>query len=504
MKEKIEVIDGQEIIVKDDVEIIDGQEIRIKEKSDISDRPKSRPKPKKEKPDRQKNKIQENEEIFDDPELRPKDDVQPSKNVGKIALAMQAISIVPLILFAVIIGMIASHQFQKAMYTEVENNFTTIGKNIEMILDASFPGDYSLKEAGNNGGLALYKGDTDITSKNDLVDHIKQDTQLEITLFYQDTRILTTLKKAGGERMVGTGAPMAVMEQVYKSDTAKFFTNSTIDSEKYFTYYRPIHNSDGNVTGMVAIAKPSKEVHELINQSVLPLLIADGVLVIIVGLLNLLYTKSFAKILLKIHSFLADVSTGNLNAVLDSAVLRRHDEFGDIGRSALSMQNSLRHLIEQDTLTGLYNRRSGNRRLIHVVSKAEHKKQPFAVCIGDIDFFKKVNDTYGHDAGDEVLKTVANALKEHMLKCGFVARWGGEEFLLVFDHMDATNAGKSLNDLLEKIRKLRIPYNEEIICVTMTFGVINGDHSDISKLLKDADDKLYFGKEHGRNRVITD
>ena len=108
------------------------------------------------------------------------------------------------------------------------------------------------------------------------------------------------------------------------------------------------------------------------------------------------------------------------------------------------------------------------------------------------------------NAGDEVLKTVANALKEHMLKCGFVARWGGEEFLLVFDHMDATNAGKSLNDLLEKIRKLRIPYNEEIICVTMTFGVINGDHSDISKLLKDADDKLYFGKEHGRNRVITD
>ena len=130
MKEKIEVIDGQEIIVKDDVEIIDGQEIRIKEKSDISDRQRSRPKPKKEKPDRQKNKIQENEEIFDDPELRPKDDVQPSKNVGKIALAMQAISIVPLILFAVIIGMIASHQFQKAMYTEVENNFTTIGKNI--------------------------------------------------------------------------------------------------------------------------------------------------------------------------------------------------------------------------------------------------------------------------------------------------------------------------------------------------------------------------------------
>ena len=504
MKEKIEVIDGQEIIVKDDVEIIDGQEIRIKEKSDISDRPKSRPKPKKEKPDRQKNKIQENEEIFDDPELRPKDDVQPSKNVGKIALAMQAISIVPLILFAVIIGMIASHQFQKAMYTEVENNFTTIGKNIEMILDASFPGDYRLENVGKSGGLKLYKGDTDITSKNDLIDQIKKDTKLEITLFYEDTRILTTLEKANGDRMIGTGAPAPVMEQVYKLDTAKFFTNSTIDGEKFFTYYLPLHNSDGKVTGMVAIAKPSAEVHALINQSVVPLLIADGVLVIIVGLMNLIYTKSFAKILLKIHSFLADVSTGNLNAILDKSVLKRHDEFGDIGRSALSMQNSLRHLIEQDALTGLYNRRSANRRLIHVVSKAEQKQQPFAICIGDIDFFKKVNDTYGHDAGDEVLKAVADTLREHMLTCGFVARWGGEEFLLVFDRMDAEKAGKSLNDLLNKIRKLKITYGELIITVTMTFGVVNGDHSDISKLLKDADDKLYYGKENGRNRVITD
>ena len=532
MKEKIEVIDGQEIRVKDNIEIIDGQEIRVKENIEVIDGQeieirdkresndirrkhtkkkkesvtgqKDKIKDKKERNDIQKSKTKDNEETDDDEEYTPKADVAPSKNVGKIALAMQAISIVPLILFAVIIGMLASHQFQKAMYEEVETNFTTIGKNVEMILDASFPGDYRLEDVGKNGGLKLYKGDTDITSRNDLIDQIKKDTKLELTLFYEDTRILTTLEKANGDRMIGTGAPAPVMEQVYKLDTAKFFTNSTIDGEKFFTYYLPLHNSDGKVTGMVAIAKPSAEVHALINQSVVPLLIADGVLVIIVGLMNLIYTKSFAKILLKIHSFLADVSTGNLNAILDKSVLKRHDEFGDIGRSALSMQNSLRHLIEQDALTGLYNRRSANRRLIHVVSKAEQKQQPFAICIGDIDFFKKVNDTYGHDAGDEVLKAVADTLREHMLTCGFVARWGGEEFLLVFDRMDAEKAGKSLNDLLNKIRKLKIAYGDQIITVTMTFGVVNGDHSDISKLLKDADDKLYYGKENGRNRVITD
>ena len=512
VKDGKEIIDGQEIRIKEDVEIIDGQEIRIKEdkesrikeKKESNNKQKNKTKEKKESNKRQKDKIKEEKENDDDQEGKPQNDIQPSKNVGKIALAMQAISIVPLILFAVIIGMIASHQFKKAMYTEVENNFSTIGKNVEMILDASFPGDYRLEDVGTNGGLKVYKGDTDITSRNDLIDQIKKDNKLEITLFYEDTRILTTLEKANGDRMIGTGAPAAVMEQVYKSDTAKFFTNSTIDGEQFFTYYKPIHNSDNTVVGMVAIAKSSAEVHSLVNQSVLPLLIADGILVIIVSVMNLAYTKSFAKVLLKIHSFLADVSTGNLNAILDKSVLRRHDEFGDIGRSALSMQNSLRHLIEQDALTGLYNRRSANRRMIHVVSKAEQKQQPFAICIGDIDFFKKVNDTYGHDAGDEVLKTVADTLREHMLTCGFVARWGGEEFLLVFDHMDAEKAGKSLNALLEKIRKLRIPYGDLVISVTMTFGVANGDHFDISKLLKDADDKLYYGKENGRNRVITD
>ena len=504
VKDGVEIIDGQEIRVKDDKEIIDGQEIRIKEKKRSNDKPKPKTKREKESNKDPKSRSKEKIESNDEQESKAKAEIQPSKNVGKIALAMQAISIVPLILFAVIIGMIASHQFKKAMYTEVENNFSTIGKNVEMILDASFPGDYRLEDVGTKGGLKVYKGDTDITSRNDLIDQIKKDTKLEITLFYEDTRILTTLEKANGDRMIGTGAPAAVMEQVYKSDTAKFFTNSTIDGEQFFTYYKPIHNSDNSVTGMVAIAKSSSEVHSLVNQSVLPLLIADGVLVIIVGFLNLGYTKSFAKVLLKIHSFLADVSTGNLNAILDKSVLRRHDEFGDIGRSALSMQNSLRHLIEQDALTGLYNRRSANRRMIHVVSKAEQKQQPFAICIGDIDFFKKVNDTYGHDAGDEVLKAVADTLKEHMLTCGFVARWGGEEFLLVFDHMDAEKAGKSLNDLLNKIRKLKISYADQVITVTMTFGVVNGDHSDISKLLKDADDKLYYGKENGRNRVITD
>lgn len=167
------------------------------------------------------------------------------------------------------------------------------------------------------------------------------------------------------------------------------------------------------------------------------------------------------------------------------------------------MQRALRTLVETDVLTELYNRRSGHRRLKQIMEKAGCTKRPYSVSIGDIDFFKKVNDTYGHDCGDMVLKAVANTLRDHMRTRGFVARWGGEEFLLVFDDMTLDEAEASLNDLLSKIRSLKINYNDQIVRLTMTFGVTYGENIDEKDLLCRADDLLYEGKNSGRDRVVS-
>ncbi|MCF0130253.1 MAG: GGDEF domain-containing protein, partial [Pseudobutyrivibrio sp.] len=126
----------------------------------------------------------------------------------------------------------------------------------------------------------------------------------------------------------------------------------------------------------------------------------------------------------------------------------------------------------------------------------------------DIDFFKKVNDTYGHEAGDDVLKAVTRIINDAVKTRGFVARWGGEEFLVVFENTDLETATKLLNKLLEKLRAEEIKSNTDkgiqTIKITMSFGVTPGGYEESNdSMLKRADGLLYQAKETGRNQVIA-
>lgn len=152
------------------------------------------------------------------------------------------------------------------------------------------------------------------------------------------------------------------------------------------------------------MGRPSETVSLSIQNYVYPLTWLIIGFVALVSVCIYFYTRRFVAVLLHIHSFLSEVASGNLNATLDHSVTKRSDELGDIGRCALSMQRSLRTMIEQDALTELYNRRSGDKKLRQIFEEARSSRHSFALAIGDIDFFKKVNDTYGHECGDAVLK----------------------------------------------------------------------------------------------------
>ena len=126
-----------------------------------------------------------------------------------------------------------------------------------------------------------------------------------------------------------------------------------------------------------------------------------------------------------------------------------------------------------------------------------------SVCLCDIDFFKKVNDTYGHEAGDKVLQEVGKVFMSEMVKQGAVARWGGEEFLFAFDDINGDYAFESLSKLLHLIERYEFSYNGIDFHVTMTFGIEEYDDNEgIEKTVSRADEKLYMGKEAGRDRVI--
>lgn len=423
-----------------------------------------------------------------------------SDNKGKISYALQTITILPLLLFGLIILGIGTHLFKKSMNSEVEIELSNVSSNLVTMFDALYPGDYRL---GDESSFQLYKGDHDLTADLGLIDRIKRDTKMEITLFYQDTRILTTITDKDGRRIIGSAASPEVTREVLESGKPKFYKNTLIYGSSYFSYYIPLRNQDNAVVGMLFVGKPTAEVDAFVRRSLYPLLIADIILVIISSVLIFLYTKKFAAVLLQIHGFLKKVSAGTLNAELSPSVLKRNDELGEIGQSAIAMQRSLYTLIEQDALTGLCNRRSGDQRLRQAMEASAAKGTPFCVAIGDIDFFKKVNDTYGHDCGDLVLKNIAGIMRRHMHRIGTAARWGGEEFLLIFENMSLESALKSLNQLMDAIRASECPYEGKTVKVTMTFGLVPGDPKDAGKNLRVADEKLYQGKDSGRNRIVS-
>lgn len=420
---------------------------------------------------------------------------------GKIAYILQSVSIIPLLIFGVVILLLGTHIFTVAMYNEVETELRNVCLNLTTSFDALYPGDYELVTE-DNGGCRLYKGSYDLTNDYSLIDRIKQNTDLDITLFYQDTRVLTTIFDGKGSRIIGSGASSNVMKDVFETGEAKFYTNMLIYNTTYFSYYAPLTNSDGTVAGMLFVGKPTAEVDASVRASIYPLVIADIIFMIVVSVFIYLYTRRFTSALMQIRGFLKEISVGNLNANLPAEVLRRSDELSEIARSAQNMQHSLRNLVERDALTNLANRRSGDQRLRHLMETAAADGTSFCVALGDIDNFKRVNDTYGHDCGDLVLKQVAEIFRRRMRGNGFAARWGGEEFLLIFENMDLSHARLLLREILDDIRSAECKYDDVSVCVTMTFGLIQGNTENVTELLRNVDDRLYRGKNSGKNQVV--
>lgn len=165
------------------------------------------------------------------------------------------------------------------------------------------------------------------------------------------------------------------------------------------------------------------------------------------------------------------------------------------------LQKKLENLAIKDRLTNLYNRHKLDEIVQNELERSNRFNHNFSFSILDIDNFKDINDTYGHQIGDEVLIKIAKILKESIRKVDYVGRWGGEEFLILCPETDINGSKK----LLEKIRK-NIEESKiiEDLKVTASFGLTELKKDDtLKEILKRADDALYEAKKEGKNRVVT-
>ena len=161
----------------------------------------------------------------------------------------------------------------------------------------------------------------------------------------------------------------------------------------------------------------------------------------------------------------------------------------------------------RDGLTGIFNRKHLEERLDAELAYAIRNRTPLAVAMIDVDHFKKVNDTYGHQAGDAVLKSTATLLARTLRTEDVVARYGGEEFTIVARGIELLQVGHLAERVRVQIEQMSVPFTTGALRVTVSIGVATlaccGEPPTKSNLLAIADRRLYRAKQTGRNRVVA-
>lgn len=205
------------------------------------------------------------------------------------------------------------------------------------------------------------------------------------------------------------------------------------------------------------------------------------------------------------HGYRIPVSVKTMPLFGDNnEIIAAVEVFKDLRLSQVHYEENkkLKEIANMDLLTGLYNRRYLEFQLNNWVNEAKDFNSAFALLFFDIDFFKRVNDTYGHNVGDEVLKIISNTLVSNLRPKDILGRWGGEEFIAMIKTSDIG----VLSDLAERLRHLSenssYQLEDEVLSVTVSIGgAFYQDKESIQSLIERADKAMYQSKTKGRNQV---
>lgn len=397
------------------------------------------------------------------------------------------LTIAPLIILSVVMSIFIGYSGYKNVCDEVSHELSSVCISVFELLERN--------DQYKSAKYDFFEG------KGDIFDGITERTGIYITVFEGEERKITTVTMPSGDRAVGTKAAAEVIDTVIDGKDEFFSDNVDVNGSEFFGYYMPITDANENVTGMVFAGKSRESVLNNMFYSVAGTLVISWLTALAAAVLSVLVSRRMVRALLSAADFLKMISLGDTECAADEKLVRRSDEIGEMGRSAVKLQQDLKNLISNDPLTGLYNRRACGIKMNDMRESAKAEGTPFVAAIGDVDFFKRFNDNYGHACGDTVLKDIADLLREGVENKGFVSRWGGEEFLIIFN-VPYKDAKAALDRIMDSIRSYSCVYDGQEIPVTMTFGISEYNGGTVDALVNTADDRLYYGKNHGRNCIV--
>lgn len=249
---------------------------------------------------------------------------------------------------------------------------------------------------------------------------------------------------------------------------------------------------------IIALNESAKKRHRRSSGLSMIIFIISTLVAVSIGILM---GRSIINPLKRLEDAAQEFTGGNMSFRLDS---QSSDEIGRLSRTFDAMAQEIENLVIHDPLTDLLNKREFEKRLDHEVARARRYKKPVSLLMIDIDHFKKVNDKYGHQVGDIVLRLVSSIVNNQTRNVDHVARYGGEELVLVLPEVNKQAAVLKAEKVRQSIETEKFFYNEsDHLRVTISIGVatFSEDADNDVDLIAAADKALYAAKRNGRNRV---
>lgn len=416
----------------------------------------------------------------------------------KLEFKLILMSVIPIIVVGFLFMIFGIRAIETSTSLAQNKSLTGICNQLTDEFTEKYPGIY-YEENG-----VYYSDGVDISPALSLLDEFKKSFGAEVTIFFKDTRALTTIIDDSGNRIIGTKSSSEVFNsvrygKVYSSD------NMDIYGKYYHVVYQPLIDKDGKIAGMVFAGITNDDFENIIKSTRIEIIIISVAIILVVMVIVIVFSKDTAAMLTKIKEYLGSlINDKTVEFEMPEDVIKRNDEIGDLGRYAVSISDELQIIIGRDPLTGLFNRRSGRALLDKLWEHAKKEETTFSIVMSDIDHFKEVNDTYGHEVGDMVLKEISQIYLKHMETApgSYAIRWGGEEILLGL-MLPLGQAINLVTVMMEDIRKKEYKVGDQTFNVTVTFGISSSKtHDDIHGIIVSADEKLYRGKNEGRDRLI--
>ncbi len=261
---------------------------------------------------------------------------------NRIGYKIMALALVPLIALSIVMYVIAARKTASGIYDEAYLGMKATTLAIRDIFEMGNENPYRMDENGD-----LWRGDMNITQSFEIVDHVKESTGMEVTVFWGDERILTSIQDEKGERQVHTTASAEVVEHVLKNNETYCTKNIEILGKKYLVCYIPFYQPGGDeAVGMVFLGTHQEAVDSIIHRVQLQLLVTilGAIVMLVIGVYFL--TKSIERALHGSMDALDELAQGKLDGEVKDYVLRRKDELGDVGRCVQRMQGELQGMIQ--------------------------------------------------------------------------------------------------------------------------------------------------------------